>query len=289
MRGSVRLYGFLEKFAGRSFLWRLGRFLYLGSRRELSNEPEIDGELSLQDWVVCHFHGTDDLTVWDVGANLGDWSSSIAQKLSGRRAKSRIFAFEPAPSQRAHLSALNTPPGIEFEVLDLALGANKGSVRFEVTGAKTGSSAIMTSEGMREPQSTEIFVDVSTVDEMMDVLSVERISLLKIDTEGNDHNVLLGAEKALSRKAVDVIQFEYGSHWLRFGHSLNDSISLAHKHGYLFGKLTPHEIEKYSEWHPELDRFILANFVLICPHVASSFPVRAMTFNNSNVAVAERD
>ena len=43
---------------------------------------------------------------------------------------------------------------------------------------------------------------------------IEGITVLKIDTEGLDLSILHGARKLLTRRAVRVVVFEYGVHWL---------------------------------------------------------------------------
>ncbi len=53
MTRSRRLYRLVEAVIGRSLAGRIGRWLYLGSRRELSNDPIENGEFALQDWFVA--------------------------------------------------------------------------------------------------------------------------------------------------------------------------------------------------------------------------------------------
>jgi hypothetical protein len=52
-------------------------------------------------------------------------------------------------------------------------------------------------------------VHVTTIDGMMDKLGLQRLFLLKIDTEGFDVLVLQGARKALAAHKIDAVLFEY--------------------------------------------------------------------------------
>lgn len=54
-------------------------------------------------------------------------------------------------------------------------------------------------------------VPVTTVDAMMDQLGLQRLFLLKIDTEGFDVLVLQGARQALAAHKIDIVLFEYHS------------------------------------------------------------------------------
>ncbi|HKT54434.1 MAG TPA: hypothetical protein VJP88_08275, partial [Caulobacteraceae bacterium] len=71
-RLSLALHAGIERAIGRSLTWRLGRWLYLGSRRELINDPHLNGEYALQAWLLeaAAARGAP-LVFIDVGANLG--------------------------------------------------------------------------------------------------------------------------------------------------------------------------------------------------------------------------
>jgi FkbM family methyltransferase len=64
-----------------------------------------------------------------------------------------------------------------------------------------------------------------TVDAMMSNLQLQRLFLLKIDTEGFDPLVLQGARKSLAEHKVDLLLFEYnaGGVWGTDGFSLKVS------------------------------------------------------------------
>lgn len=53
-------------------------------------------------------------------------------------------------------------------------------------------------------------VQVATLDMVTDELGVEQIDLLKVDTEGGDLDVLLGARKLLENQRVRLVQVEAG-------------------------------------------------------------------------------
>ena len=52
-------------------------------------------------------------------------------------------------------------------------------------------------------------VDVDILDDFILRNSIEKINLLKIDTEGNELNVLLGAQASLKSGLIEVIHFEF--------------------------------------------------------------------------------
>lgn len=114
-------------------------------------------------------------------------------------------------------------------------------------------------------------VDVRTVDGFCIENNIENIDLLKVDTEGNDMNVLLGAETMLSFNRVKVIQFEYSEQWCIAGQTLAYCISWLSSHKYTTYILTPAGCKRfdYSKWG---DYFGYSNFV----SVASDFNINAI-------------
>jgi len=53
-------------------------------------------------------------------------------------------------------------------------------------------------------------VDIQTLDNFCKKNKIKKIDLLKIDVEGNELNVLKGAEKMINAGLIDYIQFEFG-------------------------------------------------------------------------------
>jgi hypothetical protein len=53
-------------------------------------------------------------------------------------------------------------------------------------------------------------VDIVTLDAFCVARGIDRISFLKVDTEGGDLDVLRGAERLLAEQRIDVVQVEAG-------------------------------------------------------------------------------
>ena len=65
-------------------------------------------------------------------------------------------------------------------------------------------------DGARDRQTA---VSTITVDKLLRTHRLRRVDLCLIDTEGQDHAVLRGAEHALRARALKIIAFEYGGLW----------------------------------------------------------------------------
>ena len=87
-----------------------------------------------------------------------------------------------------------------------------------------------------------------------------QISLLKIDTEGYESEVLKGFRQIISR--IDVIQFEYGKANLLSKYVLKDYFN-DYSNEFFIGKLYPNGVYFYKKYKWDLDDFIGPNFVMV--------------------------
>lgn len=288
MSKSVAFYGFLESVLPRTTLWRLGRFLYLGARRELKNNPETNGEYALLRSFLARLGGqTGPATVCDIGANFGHWSIEAIAAAESSGLTLDLHLFEPAPDQRkrleGNLASIDTTRH-SYTVHEAALADQDGELPFAITGSDSGNSALLA--GDAQGDASVITVPVTTLDALMKAKGIERVAFAKVDTEGNDFNVVLGAQDAFSRKAIAVMQIEYNWRWLDFGHFLKKVFTLVQPLGYRIGKVTGHGVEFYDQWHPELDRMIETNFVIVDEQCADLVEGTRYKFAKANVPQA---
>ena len=300
MRISLSAYQALERVTGRALAWRVGRWLYRGSRREMANDPTVNGEYLLQGaWAKACAARTrsverthdETLQIVDVGANVGAWSAHLIDDLARADIDAyRIWAFEPAPAQRAKLAAL-CRAAIEAGRLTVdprGLAATPGRASFEIVSDTAGANALV-SPGTEGASGQAVEIDVATLDTACAERGITHLHLVKVDTEGNDFNVILGAQGLFDREAIDILQFEYNWRWVAFGRLLHDVFSFLKGRPYRLGRLGPDGIELYDEWHPELERFIETNYVIAHRDALDSLPHWRAVFDGSNTAVRVRN
>lgn len=117
-------------------------------------------------------------------------------------------------------------------------------------------------------------------------LSIEEILLIKIDTEGNDFNIICGSQRLLQEGRVMVVQFEYNWRWVGFGHWLQSVFRFIKSHDYALGLLTQDGVEVHDQWHSELERYNETNYVLIRKDILPLLPHRRVVFTVSNTVKA---
>jgi FkbM family methyltransferase len=145
--------------------------------------------------------------LFDIGANHGAYTH-VLNKLAPR---ARMFAFEPHPATFALLnSRVRHLP--EVKAINKAVGDKSGQLKLYDFRFKDGSTQASLSEPAVAFYSSDIVehtVDCTTIDAFMAESGLDRIDLLKIDTEGQDLSVLMGARMALRDRKIGMIQFEF--------------------------------------------------------------------------------
>jgi FkbM family methyltransferase len=235
------------------------------ARLDLPNDMAKNGEILVQRAVARGVNDDEPLCVLDIGANVGDWSTRLVLATDEERiarSRLRLHAFEPGPDARRDLtSRLSQIQGLaELKIDARCVSDREGSATFHLIGdgGRTSTLAPLDHSGHDEA----ITVGTTTVDAYCAETGIDRIDLMKIDTEGNDLFVLRGAVGMLQAGRVGLCQFEYNQRWIAFRSYLKDVFELVTPFGYSVGKLTPYGIEVYSAWHFELESYREGNYLL---------------------------
>lgn len=134
--------------------------------------------------------------VVDVGSNIGEFSLYAVAK------GAKAYAFEPDPSVYACLSH-NLERFPDAKGFQLALWNERTTLRFYSAADKADSSFFEPDSQVREV----IELEAWPLDDVAEIVSLERIDFLKIDGEGAEPEILQGATKTLQhtrRVAIDV-------------------------------------------------------------------------------------
>lgn len=198
-------------------------------------------------------------TFVDVGANTGQTTRKVRQHSPG----TRIFAFEPV---RETFEELETAFGADPNVTayNTALSSSTGSATMEIVD-KSVMNRIVTSDDISEAMITQS-VKTAQGDDFFENLGIQRISLLKIDTEGHDQQVLLGFNRMLHEESIDILQVEAGMNSYNTAHvPLTKFVGYLNPIGYELFHL--HEIKREWIGPPRLRR---VNAVFISSAVATA-------------------
>jgi FkbM family methyltransferase len=137
--------------------------------------------------------------VIDVGANIGIHSLVLSICVGGG---GKVYAFEPVPSIRTKMEEnlkINTITNVQL--YEYALGNSLGKVSF-----RANTTDFNIGKGCVDPEG-DILVPITTIDHEFGDIELP-VSMIKIDTEGHELEVLKGAA-GLLKKHRPTIEMEF--------------------------------------------------------------------------------
>jgi FkbM family methyltransferase len=259
---------------GRRQVVRAARFVLRRASLDVRNDMRTNGEEHLQQWLLDLFPRGHKMHVLDVGANVGQWSTSMlaAARQVGRAEDLDLHAFEPSSYTFARLSRALANQRVNLQ--QCALSERSGLSILHVMGPGAGTNSLH-APLERPSNTTTEDVATTTLEEYADRAGLDDIALVKIDTEGHDLAVLRGAGRLLAEQRIRVAQFEYNWRWVGARSFLCDAFDLLDPAGYRLGKLTPRGIEFYPAWDADLETFVEGNYIAAIPMVAAQLPAIA--------------
>ena len=205
-------------------------------------------------------------TLIDVGANIGQSAMAYLESFPG----CRIFCLEPIASTFEQLRT-NLGGVANVHCFQVALGAERrrGRMVFFPEGFSQLSYLLCDHDESRLPAGAHLEeVEIDTLTDFCRRHQIERVSLVKIDTEGHDLEVLKGATYMLEEHRVDLVQVEAGMNRENRRHVPLEALKtfLEERGYYLFGLY-----EQVSEWpagEPHLRR---SNLVFLSRKVIQTY------------------
>lgn len=236
-------------------------FYYEKGVLQYHNAAESGEKYLIEQFLPQIFDINTKLVIFDVGANTG----RIALSLGKTFPKAEIYAFEPNPKtfielERnavsrnivCHAKGLSDKQGM----LDIFSSSN------EIESEHTCLYPEVLSHFHQYDDIESYSVVIDTIDCFCSQKSIPHIDFLKIDTEGHELSVLIGAKQMLGSNKIDIILFEFNemnvisrTFWRDFFNLLSPRYNLFRVHGY---RLSP--ITKYD---PKDEVFLFQNYIAI--------------------------
>jgi FkbM family methyltransferase len=200
----------------------------------------------------------------DIGAHNGDYSRKLLSK------GFRVIAFEPMVEAFINLKKVKKKYPNTFSYHKTAL-SNKNEVR-EIFYINKNSQLSSLNENVKKINflKNKVFkkykIKTNTLDFFVKKnkkLFTDGVDFIKIDTEGNDFNVILGAKNSINRFKPKFIQVEMNYHNLFNGENLYQFHKLLKN--YEIYKILPFNngLIRIDPSRPENNIYHLSNFVFI--------------------------
>lgn len=143
--------------------------------------------------------------VWDVGANIGHYTQKAAEIVGP---DGHVYAFEPSPQNFVSLSSACS--GLtNVTCLKVGLSAKSGSASFHQGPDAIGATSRIVQSDLGQ---ADTLIEVARGDDLIEAGRVRPPSVLKIDVEGHELEVLLGLRDTLSSATLHdcVIEVHFG-------------------------------------------------------------------------------
>ena len=176
-------------------------------------------ESSGEDWVLSEVvakacEGVTNPVVFDVGANVGDYSLLVRRHIPS----AFIYAFEPSePVYRQLTQNLSARGDVKAKSYNIGFSDAEKDLELYSYAIEGREISLLASFDKRLPtQALETTVSSSeriqtkTMDGFCATNAIDRIDFLKLDVEGHELAILRGASRLLASGSILMIQFEFG-------------------------------------------------------------------------------
>ncbi len=241
---------------------RLGRTIHRGLRLVGANDIHRNGEELVMDAALTLPYRAGS-SIFDVGANVGDWAEVMAAKLAkAGQQQTPLHCFEPSPTTFKLLS--NNPlldGASNVSLANVGLSSRAGEAKLSIVHNGAGSNSLHRHDSQHET------VSLVTLDHYVSQASIKHIRLLKMDVEGHELAVLEGATRVLAERRIDLIQFEYTWRWIDARRYLRDAFELLQRDSYQLFRISRFGFHPVAEWTPSEENYWEVNYLAALPSV----------------------
>jgi len=240
----------LSVLARSNLLFKLSSKIVFFHRNENNCDIESNGELNFIKNNRNNFS-----VIFDVGANVGEWTNLVSVEIP----EAKVYSFEPAKKTYETLVKNIDRTNRNIILNNIGLGDKNETKKFYSYGVDSTLNSSIKRELAGTVATEEVHFE--TLDEFSLKNNIDRISFLKIDTEGNELPVLLGALKYIREGKIDAIQIEYGGTYIDAGYRLKDIFEFFKGTSYDLYKMMQNGLVRIEEYNQNFENFQYANYV----------------------------
>ncbi|WP_373033600.1 FkbM family methyltransferase [Sulfurovum sp.] len=201
--------------------------------------------------------------VFDIGANIGDYSTMLLEKAKKIDLPLEVHLFEPTHSCFNIIKEkFRNQSNMTLNNFGISNFDEHATIYYdkEQSGLASLYQRNLDSYNLKMNQSEEIVL--KRVDKYIEQKNIQHIDFIKIDIEGHELKAFEGFGKYLNADFIDYIQFEYGGANLDSHTSLMEIYKFFEDRNFKIAKMMPNGLEIRS-YQPYMENFNYSNFVAI--------------------------
>ncbi|XWK85975.1 MAG: FkbM family methyltransferase [Phormidium sp.] len=220
----------------------------------------ISGEHFVITNVLKKYIKTEKPIFFDVGANIGDYAKELREEFPN----ATIYVFEP--NANTFEKTQNNLANLDIYCFNFGMGnqAEKKKI-YSYARDKSSQHASIYKEvlcDLHKAQSVvEIEIEITTIDKFCGDKDIKYIDFLKIDTEGNELEVIQGATQMILENRLGIIQFEFNEMNIISRVFLRDFYKILA--GYNIYRLDSNKLIHLFEYNSTNEIFKFQNFLAI--------------------------
>lgn len=233
---------------------------------------EKNGEKIFIDNLFDFFskEGGEKKTIFDIGANIGEYSKMIEEKAIKLNVNINLHLFEPTQSCFSIL--LNKFNAENITINNFGISNENGVATIFYDKKQSGLASLyrrnLDSYDLKLDQKEEI--KLRRLSDYIEEENILHIHFIKIDIEGHELKAFEGVESYLNGSFIDFIQFEYGGANLDSHSCLMDIYKFLNNRGFTVAKVMPKGLE-IKQYAPYMDNFQYSNYVAISDKVIKNW------------------
>ena len=206
----------------------------------------------------------------DIGANVGNYTEMLLSDTN-----SKVISFEPLPKAFDKLKLIKSDYKDRLEIHNVAIGIKDEVLELFYGTEKSEKASLMKDlekiSFIKEQNKNKVSVQVRQLDYFQNYFKDEVIDFIKIDTEGFEYEVLMGAKNILEIHQPKFIQVEFNWHQLIKKQTLYNFSELI-KFSDVF-KILPYgnKLLHIDPFRPENNIYHLSNYVFIRKDISDKY------------------
>jgi FkbM family methyltransferase len=232
--------------------------IYLLARRIVMAYENCDVDMATngENWLQAKLGERGKVVAIDVGANQGEWATGLLRSVKD----CHVYCYEPVPPTFGDLQRKIADTRVTLVNRALSSQLAKLALHSAIDNPYI-SSVYDIRIWQPDARVEDIEIEAVTGDDEIRRLGLTKLTIIKVDAEGHDADIIAGFRDTLASGNVEFVQFEYNALTLiglqslrRFYEMLGGS--------YVICRLLPKGLEAHG-YHVSIDTFSQSNWVAV--------------------------